>query len=239
VATVDENTSPSSTEISVSVSSASLSASKVSGVFSHDTLPGARKMIVRRGPEPIAAPEIAARVRVPTTTDAPTLPAPARAVPAVSMSSIPVPSEPLWMRHRGLLFIAAALLIVGGVAWAAHRGSEPAPRIASSPLSAALPVQPPSAATVAAPAVSVESAAIAKPAKPSTVTVSTGRPAEPARGSVSAEPVRSERAVRASSKRDDEPTSRAPSRRVRRDISVNRPPRHDVSSDVMPNPYHD
>jgi hypothetical protein len=40
-----ETTSPSSTEISVT--SGSLSASKVSGVFSHDTLPGARRVVTR------------------------------------------------------------------------------------------------------------------------------------------------------------------------------------------------
>lgn len=240
-APADENTSPSSTEISVS--SASLSASKVSGVFSHDTQPGARRLVVRRGPEQTVAPE----TRQPMTTDAPTLRAPAPTAaeaPLVFASSIPVPSEPLWMRHRGLLFAAGALLIAGGIAWAARSGSERAPSVASSPTPTAVmsTVQPPTAASVitpVAPAVPVEPAPAATPAKPSTVTVSTGRPAEPSRGAVGAEPIRSQRAVRASSRRDDVPTSRENTRRVRRDISVNKPPRPDVSSDVMPNPYHD
>jgi serine/threonine-protein kinase len=48
-----EATSPSSSEISVS--SGSLSASKVSGVFSHDTIPGTRRMTARKRDEPLSS----------------------------------------------------------------------------------------------------------------------------------------------------------------------------------------
>lgn len=226
----DDVTSP-STVSSNEISIASLpSASKVSGVFAHDTMPGAQRSSARR------SGEVSAGVLVITSnhvhdSDAATL-RPKNPIelpsPAAPLVVKPVDAQPVAATQRPRLRVAAwlaafAVLASSAVYFFGFAGrSEPA--ASAQPAAAAVltttPAQP-------ADPVPLPNPPAPRPAAPSESAPAAVAPQTPPA-----------RAVRAGTRRDDLPAARSYGRRTRRDVSP-RAQRRAPQSDVMPNPYHD
>ena len=141
-----EITSPSVTELSLP--GESLSASKVSGVFSHDTLPGTRRVQVRR-PAEQADPLSSAMRPSPTELEGQAFEAGANEM-AAGLSELQQPARASGNR---LLLSLAGVLLLGTAVWAAAKPARENVRVREIEMTApALDTQP---AAVATPAVAV------------------------------------------------------------------------------------
>jgi serine/threonine protein kinase len=210
---VTGQTAPSATDISLT--GGSLSASKVSGVFSHDTLPGMRRIFARSGAESSATQpsDVAA------ASDG------LGSATAQPLRRVFAPIDLGVVRTKRAWAIGAAVLLTCAIIYAALSPNTKPPQ--------------------AAPSMRVSNADLAVgPGFPSGSASSVVSPSTTFSGSVTAaspvEPPGPTRAVRSAGRRDDAPARNV--RRARKDSarrergSTSAPP---VRSDVMPNPYHD
>jgi serine/threonine protein kinase len=235
-----EVTSPSATEISVT--GASLSASKVSGVFSHDTIPGTRRQRAQEAGAalaralPVASPERSGEGagdgetsqsaggatpgrRLRTGGAAlPTLDPIGRAQPTLHMRALSGRSGPR------LFWITLAAVAIGLAYVILKPLAAPAPVAAPANVSN-LPPRPPD--------LQVE-VRTAQPSAPDPILeVQAATPA--------VDTSRSERATRPLAPKREDPAAIKPARRARKE-KVDLPraaPVHEERQDLMPNPYHD
>jgi serine/threonine protein kinase len=262
-----EVTSPSATEISVT--GASLSASKISGVFSHDTIPGTRRQRAQEAGAALAR-------ALPTSSHAqmqmhlnegtgtgdtsqssrgstagnrqrtggavvPTFDVAGRAQPTQHLQT------PFARRATPLLWITLAALALGLAYGALKPTAAPAP---VAPLGPIVPALANTSAPAPESSVHVSNLRPAPPAPDVQAEVRSTPPtaAEPVVG-VAASPLtetvetpRAERVARpVASKRDDPGSSRSLRRPRKEHVDVPRPAAsvREERQDLMPNPYHD
>jgi serine/threonine-protein kinase len=239
-----EVTSPSATEISVA--SGSLSASKVSGVFSHDTLPGTRRVVTRTNHD--VGPASTMRPTAPTVSasaseievDRPRISARSTSNAGISPSMAP-------RGQRVLLWVLSGGLLSAIAFWTLRPEHEDV-RVETMP---AMQVQTERANTPPANAVAPTTPTNAEPSTDPTMALNANNlpptAAEPLAPLPKSEskssavtPPASEHGERAAAKRE-EPAKLV--RRIHRErpepASRSEPAVHSVSrTDVIPNPYH-
>ena len=239
-----EHTGPSNTDISVSLGS--LSASKASGVFSHDTLPGMRRQAARNAGETSSLLLSAADASEEAEQERPTLRFPARVASAAQLVAAQRVLGSGRMRRASL--IGAVLAAAATLAFTLLSPAAEPPRAAAEATPAVVSGPPGTASTVALPSTSLSgsmttatAAAVgvaARPAEPPPKAASALEAApKPASATDAVGPTRSVRGVRTRDEAPARSTRRLRKESTRRDRVTNSAP--PVRSDVMPNPYHD